>query len=56
MMIVFSDEEEKYLKYPSKGLPICDELKTPVDVLKTLKQKNKFAVDLVGYPIVIFEK
>lgn len=56
MMVFFSEEEEKYLIDPPKGPYICYESKTPVDVLKTLKQKNKAAIDLVGEPIIVFEK
>ena len=56
MMVFFSEEEEKYLKYPPRGLPICNESKTPVDVLKTLKQKNEAAIKLDEEPIIVFEK
>ena len=56
MMVFFSKKEEKHLKYPPRGLPICKESQTPVDVLKTLKQKNKAALELVGEAIIVFEK
>lgn len=56
MMVFFSEEEETYLKYPPRGLPICNELQTPVAVLKTLKQKNEAAIKLAGEPIIVFEK
>lgn len=56
MMILFSDEEEKYLKYPSKGLPVCYESKTPPEILKHLKKTNDFSIEMVGEPIIVFEK
>ena len=56
MMILFSDEEEKYLKYPAKGLPVCYESKTPPEILKVLKRKNAAYYDMVGCDFIVFEK
>ena len=56
MIFSFTDEEEKYLIDPPKGPYICNESKTPPEILKILKLKNKEYYDMVGCNIIVFEK
>ena len=56
MMILFSEEERKYLIDPPHGPYICHESKTPPEILKVLKRKNEFSLEMVGDPIVVFKK
>ena len=55
-MILFSEEEEKYLKYPPKGRPVCYEKQTPPEILKVLKRKNNSYLEMVGCDFIIFKR
>ena len=55
-MILFSEEEKKYLIDTPIGPYICYESKTPTKILEKLKKKNDASLEMVGDPIIVFEK
>jgi hypothetical protein len=56
MMMVFTQEEEKYLLEPARGPYICHKSQTPSKVLDSLVKKDNYYFTLVGMHIIDFQE